>query len=111
MEETKQELGAKEDVSVNKRPTEIIKLEINFSKKGGKLSKQLKAQGFKFDKKFIKGIELIRIDILALDSIEILSKEAVRESLKRLNNLIAEHVINQTYDGVKSIQLAEPTGK
>jgi hypothetical protein len=90
------------------RPSEILDLSLNFGKAGGKLSKQLKAQGHKFDKEFIKECQIIRIDILALSEIGILTSKETRSALERLNKSIARCIIHETYgEDVEAVELVK----
>lgn len=82
-----------------------LQLGLNFGEAGGKISKQLKAQGHKFDKKYIKDCEEIRIDILALLEIYILTQEEAKCAFQRLNDNIANCIAHATYGGmIKSIE-------
>lgn len=101
MKKTKQESGLKEETT-SKRPSEVVELVIDYALSGGKLSRQLKNQGFKFDKVFIKRFEKIRVCLLCLSDTEIISESETKELFKKLNGRILEHLVHKTYGELKS---------
>jgi hypothetical protein len=82
-------------------PNESNQLEIalSFGYKAPKISKQLKAQGFKFDKELINSAELIRKHILALGSVKILKGKEMLKAFTRLNNRIGQSIADSYCKG------------
>ena len=85
-----------------KTEKEDIEISINYGTSGGSIKSQLKAQGFKFDKDFIKGCESVRLDLLALLDIDILTIKQGQKAFSRLNIMVSENVIEATFGDVKS---------
>lgn len=90
--EPKKEKIVKEDISIT----------INFGTSGGKIKTQLKEQGFKFDKHFIKGCEAVRLDLLALLDIDILTMKQGQKAFSKLNTMISNNVIEETFGDVNA---------
>jgi len=101
-------MSAALDNAKSERPSKNLQLSLEYGTTGAKLSKQLKAQGHKFDKEFIKECQEIRITILALSEIGILIEKEVRSAFERLNESIAYCIAHETYgESVKSIELVK----
>ena len=79
-----------------------ISISVNYGTSGGSIKRQLKEQGFKFDKDFIKGCEDVRIDILSLLDVDILTTKQGQKAFTKLNTMISENVIEMTFGDVKS---------
>ena len=90
--EPKEEKTVKKDIAIS----------INYGTSGGSIKYQLKEQGFKFDKDFIKGCEAVRLDLLALLDIDILSVKQGQKAFKKLNTIISNNAIEMTFGEVKS---------
>lgn len=90
--EPKEEKTVKKDIAIS----------INYGTSGGSIKRQLKAQGFKFDKDLIKGCEVVRLDLLALLDIDILTVKQGQKAFKKLNTIISNNVIETTFGDVKS---------
>ena len=92
LSEAKEEKTVKKDISIS----------INYGASGRSIKSQLKGQGFKFDKDFIKGCEFVRLDLLALLDIDILTVKQGQKAFKKLNTIISNNVIETTFGDVKS---------
>lgn len=79
-----------------------IAISVNYGTSGGSIKNQLKAQGFKFDKDFIKGCEEVRIELLSLIDIDILTIKQGQKAFKKLNTMVSNNVIEMTFGDVKS---------
>lgn len=78
-----------------------ISISVNYGTSGGSIKRQLKAQGFKFDKDFIKGCEDVRLDLLALLDIDILTTKQGQKAFVKLNTMISNNVIEMTFEDAK----------
>ena len=76
------------------------KISINYGTDGSSIKKQLKEQGFSFDKELIKGCEDIRIDILTLMDVKILTSKQGIKAFKKLNLMISHNVVEHTFGDV-----------
>jgi hypothetical protein len=87
------------------RLPETLSLSLNFGTSAQKLSKQIKAQGFKYDVEFIKQCDKIRVDILALTEVGVLTKKQSKKAFKRINDAIANDIAHETYgDAIEKIE-------
>ena len=73
--------------------TKELVISLSFGWNSPKLSYQLKAQGLKFNKHFIKDAELMRTHILALGSVKILKGKDMLKAFTRLNNHIGKEIV------------------
>jgi hypothetical protein len=79
-----------------------ITISVNYGTSGSSIKNQLKAQGFKFDKDFIKGCEEVRIELLSLIDIDILTIKQGQKAFLKLNTMVSNNVIEMTFGDVKS---------
>jgi hypothetical protein len=87
------------------RLPETLSLSLNFGTSAQKLSKQIKAQGFKYDVEFIKQCDEMRTDILALTKVGVLTKKQATKAFKRINEVIANNIAHETYGyAIKKIE-------
>jgi hypothetical protein len=93
------EIGAKKEQA---KEYKDISISVNYGENAPKIKKQLKAQGFKFDKHFIEGCECVRIDLLSLLNINILTVKQGQKAFEKLNTMISDNAIKMTFGDVKS---------
>jgi len=93
------EIGAKNEQA---KEYKDISISVNYGENAPKIKKQLKAQGFKFDKHFIEGCECVRIDLLSLLDIDILTVKQGQKAFEKLNTMISDNAIKMTFGDVKS---------
>ena len=79
--------------------TKELVISLSFGYKAPKISKQLKAQGLKFNKELIDDAELMRTHILALGSVKILKGKEMLKAFTRLNNHIGKSVADSYCEG------------
>jgi len=84
-----------------------FRLTFNFGKEGGKLSKQLKSQGYKLDKNFIDLCEQVRISILVLAEFKFIKKKQLNDMCRLLTQNIGEEVCKKYYGKVVSFNHAK----
>jgi hypothetical protein len=99
-------IGVHKEIGVKKEQEKEFKdisISVNYGENSPKIKKQLKAQGFKFNKLLMTEYEIIRIDLLSLRAIGILNKKQVLKAFTKLNTRISENVIKTTFgEDVKS---------
>lgn len=93
------EIGAKNEQA---KEYKDISISVNYGENAPKIKKQLKAQGFKFDKHFIEGCECVRIDLLSLLDVDILTVKQGQKAFEKLNTMISDNAIKMTFGDVKS---------
>jgi len=93
------EIGAKIE---QEKEYKDISISVNYGENAPKIKKQLKAQGFKFNKLLITEYEIIRIDLLSLRAIGILNEKQVLKAFEKLNTMISDNAIKMTFGDVKS---------
>jgi hypothetical protein len=84
-----------------------FRLTFNFGKEGGKLSKQLKAQGYKLDKHFVDLCEQVRISILVLSEFKFIKKKQRNNMCRLLTQNIGEEVCKKYYGKAVSFNHAK----
>lgn len=87
---------SKEDGSKKEIPKDFS-FNVHYGASFPKIAKQLKKQGLKFSKKFIKKAELLRVCILAKSEFEFVGRKQTQKDILELNEYVTEHVMKKTF--------------